>query len=87
MYSLGFPSIAASRLLHTGQTLGSKRYILRNFLCLLLLIERYLFLQFNDGKDFVYTIIRMPIRKMKHSPTSPVATSILNTKTMKGRKF
>lgn len=46
-----------------------------------------LFLQFNDGKAFVYTIIRMPIRKMKHHPTSPVAASILNTKTMKGRKF
>jgi len=46
-----------------------------------------LFLQFNDGKDFVYTIIRMPIRKMKMSPTSPVATSVINTKTMKGRKF
>ena len=46
-----------------------------------------LFLQFNDGKDFVFTIIRMPIKKMKMHPTSPVATSVLNTKTMKGCKF
>lgn len=46
-----------------------------------------LYLQFNDGKEFVYTVIRMPIRHIKRSPTSPVSMSILNSKNIKGRKI
>jgi len=46
-----------------------------------------LYLQFNDGKEFVYTIIRMPIKHIKRSPTSPITTSILKGKTLRGHKI
>jgi len=49
--------------------------------------ESDLYLQFNDGMEFVYTIIRMPIRHIKKNPTSPISTSILEGKKLRGHKF
>lgn len=46
-----------------------------------------LFLQFNDEKRYVYTIIRMPIRHMKHSPGTNIASAILKKSTTGGVRF